>query len=303
LAVINKNTNMAKQNQEKTIKETQKLMCGIVMPISEIDGCNESHWKEVYSIISQSIDKAGFDSNLVSNSDEVGVIQKRIIQNLYDNPIVVVDVSGKNPNVMLELGMRLAFDKPTIIIKDDKTDYSFDTSPIEHLEYPRDLRFSKIVEFKDRLANKIEQTHKKASTDKNYSTFLKHFGSFKVAQIETEVVSKEDYILEEIKTLREVVVRNNRNSNKREFLNSRERSLFDDIDSTEITMCFGDTNPKELETLLTDIIEVGGVESAEIEKLHDEHCHIEVKLNGNRPKRHVIRSLNKIAGENTRYIK
>src|SRR5690606_32409210 len=112
---------------------------------------------------------------------------------------------------MLELGIRLAFDKPTIIIKDDKTQYSFDTSPIEHLEYPRDLRFSKIVEFKDRLADKITQTHKKATTDENFSTFLKHFGSFKVAKIETEVVSKEDYILEEIKNLREVVMRNNRN--------------------------------------------------------------------------------------------
>jgi hypothetical protein len=35
--------------------------------------------------------------------------------------------------------MRLAFDRPTIIVKDDLTTYSFDTSPIEHLEYPRDL--------------------------------------------------------------------------------------------------------------------------------------------------------------------
>jgi hypothetical protein len=49
---------------------------------------------------------------------------------------------------MLELGMRLAFDKPAVIVKDDKTDYSFDTSSIEHLAYPRDLRFSKIKSFK-----------------------------------------------------------------------------------------------------------------------------------------------------------
>jgi hypothetical protein len=32
-----------------------------------------------------------------------------------------------------DMGLRLAFDKPTIIIKDDKTSYAFDTPPIEHL--------------------------------------------------------------------------------------------------------------------------------------------------------------------------
>lgn len=123
-------------------------ICGIVMPISSIDGCAETHWSEVLEIINEAIEDAGFDGNLVSNADDVGIIHKRIIQNLYDNPIVVCDVSCKNPNVMFELGLRLAFDKPTIIIKDDKTAYSFDTSAIEHLEYPRDLRFSQIVEFK-----------------------------------------------------------------------------------------------------------------------------------------------------------
>jgi hypothetical protein len=62
---------------------------------------------------------------------------------------VIGDVSCKNPNVMFELGMRLAFDKPTIIIKDDQTSYSFDISPIQNLEYPRDLRFNKIIDFKE----------------------------------------------------------------------------------------------------------------------------------------------------------
>ena len=77
----------------------------------------------------------------------------RIIENIYSSDIVICDVSCKNANVMFELGMRLAFDKPTIIIKDDSTGYSFDTSLIEHLEYPRDLRFTSIIKFKEN-ANK-----------------------------------------------------------------------------------------------------------------------------------------------------
>ncbi|WP_353118770.1 hypothetical protein [Myroides odoratus] len=55
------------------------------------------------------------------------------MNNIYNDEIVVCDVSSKNPNVMFELGLRLAFDKPTIIIKDEKTGYSFDTGVIEHL--------------------------------------------------------------------------------------------------------------------------------------------------------------------------
>ena len=94
-----------------------KPICGIVMPISGMDGCSESHWSDVLRIISEAIDEADFEGNLVSNADDVGIIHKRIIQNLYDNPMVVCDVSGKNPNVMFELGLRLAFDKPTVIIR------------------------------------------------------------------------------------------------------------------------------------------------------------------------------------------
>lgn len=183
-----------------------KLTCGIVMPISEIDGCSSDHWSDVKFILSEAIELAGFDPILVSDASDVGIIQKRIIRNLYENEIVVCDVSGKNPNVMFELGLRLAFDKPTIIVKDNKTSYSFDTSPIEHLEYPRELRFNKIVEFKEELAYKIKATHKKSIEDPNYTTFLKHFGDFKTVQIQSTAVSKDEYVLDELKNLTKAVI-------------------------------------------------------------------------------------------------
>jgi hypothetical protein len=196
------------QSPKETKSENNpKLYCGIIMPISSIDGCNEQHWSDVREIVETAIADAGFEPRLVSDADEVGIIQKRIIQNVYDDPVVVCDVSGKNPNVMFELGMRLAFDKPTIIIKDDKTTYTFDTAPIEHLEYLRDLRFAKIVEFQENLAAKIAATHKKAQTDKNYTTFLKNFGSFSVAKLETKTLDKDDFILEELRSLKYLILR------------------------------------------------------------------------------------------------
>jgi hypothetical protein len=184
----------------------ERPQCGIVMPISAIDDCSEQHWSDVREIITEAIEGCGFSAALVSEADDVGIIQKRIVQNLYQNPIVVCDVSCKNPNVMFELGMRLAFDKPTVIVKDNVTNYSFDTSVIEHLVYPRTLRFGNIVDFKRKLSEKIKGTYERSTGDAQYTTFLKHFGQFSVASLETKEVSSDQYIIEQLAELRQLIL-------------------------------------------------------------------------------------------------
>jgi hypothetical protein len=257
--------------------EEKKLICGIVMPISAIDGCDESHWSDVQDILSESIESAGFDPNLVSNADDVGIIHKRIIQNLYDNPVVVCDVSGKNPNVMFELGLRLAFDKPTIIVKDEKTTYSFDTSAIEHIEYPRDLRFSKIVEFKQKLAEKIKFTYQKATSDNSYTTFLKYFGEFKVAKIEEKEVSGHEYVIEELKGIRHMMDRIEREQflARRPSLGSARNRIrhLGDID-----VCLGKNAESDTSMTLELVATMPGVKSATLEEIGPGHKHLIVKL-------------------------
>jgi len=199
---------MAKKNDD--IPEKSPLTCGLVMPISAMDGCNAEHWVEVKNIICDavsSIEDVTFVAKLVSEQDDVGVIQKRIVQNIYSSDIVVCDVSCKNANVMFELGMRLAFDKPTILIKDDKTDFSFDTGVIEHLLYPRDLRFSRIVTFKKLLAEKISATYQASIDDPHHSTFLKNFGSFKVASVDQTVGTPDQVMLDMMQDLSREVAR------------------------------------------------------------------------------------------------
>lgn len=168
------------------------------MPISPIDGCNTDHWLEIKSIIVDTIKgipEYDIEVKLVSEADDIGVIQKRIVQNIYHSDIVICDVSAKNPNVMFELGMRLAFDKPTIIIKDDKTSYSFDTGVIEHLEYPRDLRFSKIILFKQKLFKSVIATYKK-STNSPSETFLSSFGKFQTLNLNEEAVPADKMMIQ-----------------------------------------------------------------------------------------------------------
>lgn len=192
-------------NQEKKPRKetpesplnTEMPICGVVMPIASMGGeYTENHWKDVFNIVKEAAKAAGYNAQLVSHSDSVGVIHNDIVQNLYQNEIVVCDVSGKNPNVMFELGMRLTFDKPTIIIKDDYTNYSFDISSIRHEEYPRDLRYNLIQDFKEKLAKRIRETIL-AYKDNNYTTFLKHFKNLqiKAPELETKEVSINEAVL------------------------------------------------------------------------------------------------------------
>ncbi|NCF03863.1 RNA helicase [Kosakonia sp. MH5] len=219
--------NETQAKKEATDDETQ--ICGIIMPIAKTDGYPEKHWADVYDILCEVATQAEFNPNLVSFDDDVGIIHKRIVQNIYSNPIVICDISSRNANVMLELGMRLAFDKPTIIIKDDKTPYSFDIAAIEHLEYPSDLRYQLINEFKQKLHTKIVETYRRSKGDGNYTTFLKHFGTFKVAKIDEKEVSGGEYLMAEMKELKSLVmnavVSNKTNrSATHEVINNKDRA-------------------------------------------------------------------------------
>lgn len=243
-------------------------VCGIVMPISSIDGCGESHWKDVYGIIEEAVKDAGFEANMVSRSDDVGVIQKRIIQNLYENPIVVCDISGKNPNVMFELGMRLAFDKPTIIVKDEETSYSFDTSSIEHIEYPRDLRFTEIVKFKTKLRDKIVNTLQKSKDDPNYTTFLKHFGEFKIAKIDTKEVSSDEIILDELKSLKSAIA----SMEHRRTPTSKAQSKYD------VVVCARKCSLEALNAASNEIEQMPEVVMITKRRLPNNHYHLYINL-------------------------
>lgn len=260
---------------EETKTAPALLTCGIVMPISTIDGCSEAHWGDVLDILTEAIEVAGFEGNLVSNAEDAGIIQKRIIQNLYENPVVVCDVSGKNPNVMFELGMRLAFDKPTIIVKDDRTSYSFDTSPIEHLEYPRDLRFNKIVDFKQKLAEKIKATYEKSTSDGSYTTFLKHFGEFKVAKIDKKEVTGQEYILDELRNVRQAMRRLERNT----FNRQRDFDMFEHKKNVEV--CVENPNGIDSDMVVKETSQLPGVLGIEVIERDNNHKHFRVALADN----------------------
>lgn len=222
------------------------------MPIASMPGYTSEHWQDVKQIITEAteqITEFSFKTEIVSNSDgEIDVIHKRIIQNLYNSDVIVCDISGKNPNVLFELGMRLTFDKPTIIIKDDQTDFIFDTGVIEHITYPQDLRFQKVVEFKNELSKRIIATYKKSQSDRNFSTFLKSFGTFQVPKLEQkEVTSVDEILLEEVKSLRRefTSIKNEfKHTKKIEIKKSNHNSNIQELRKV-ISLYFNETEDKD----------------------------------------------------------
>jgi len=171
------------------------------MPISPVEGYPLAHWEHVKAIISETMSVTDFQVDMVSEAEGNGLIHNRIVTNVYENDIVICDVSAKNPNVMFELGMRLAFDKPVIIIKDDRTSYSFDANPIEHLDYPADLNYPAIQAFKEKLRERTIAAHAR-SLQPNYESFLKNFGRVVVKGLGQKEIGRDEYFMGEVTSIR-----------------------------------------------------------------------------------------------------
>lgn len=66
--------------KEKTTTDNNKdrIQCGLIMPISSIDGCSSEHWVDIKNIISdsvRSISELDIQVSLVSDANDIGVIQ------------------------------------------------------------------------------------------------------------------------------------------------------------------------------------------------------------------------------------
>lgn len=179
------------------MKNEQSLSCGIIMPISAMDGYTAKHWEDIKSIYADVGKQCGFTSvQLVSEEKASGIIHTNIIKNLFENDIVICDVSGKNPNVMFELGLRIAFDKPVVVTKDNETKISFDIAPFKYLEYPKSQHHGEIEKFKIDLAECLQATFEKTPS------YLQSFGiNYSRVDNSETFLQKLDKIAKEVRTI------------------------------------------------------------------------------------------------------
>jgi hypothetical protein len=141
------------------MSSANKKTCFVVMPISDPEGYESGHFSRVYDHL---IKPACVAAGLVPvRSDEVkgtNYIAIDILQRILNSDLVVCDLSGKNPNVMYELGIRQAFDLPAVLLKDRRTERVFDIQGLRTIEYSESLRIDSVTHDGDHLKQAIVAT-------------------------------------------------------------------------------------------------------------------------------------------------
>jgi hypothetical protein len=153
--------------------------CGIIMPISDTPGYDAGHWLYVRKLIIRAAKQAGFTAEMVSENAGEDMIHSSIIRNIYHNEIVVCDVSSLNPNVMLELGLRMATKKPIVLVFDRKENFPFDIKNFIYEAYPKDLHIFITEAFVDNLAATLKKVYESSELG-TYRPYLSHFSDVTV---------------------------------------------------------------------------------------------------------------------------
>lgn len=145
----------------KEIKKDQVTTndCFIIMPIADPDGYDKGHFKKVYEdIFKVACTKAGYHAVRADEVKQTNLIHLDILQKLIDSPMAICDLSNRNPNVLFELGLRQAFDKPTVLVQETGTPKIFDISPLRYTEYRKELKYREVLEDQDFIADALKAT-------------------------------------------------------------------------------------------------------------------------------------------------
>ena len=121
----------------------------VVMPFSEdFDG--------VYEGIEECLESHGFQVERADTRLTQGSILKDVIVPLDTFDLVVADLTGLNANVMYELGIAHALDKPVILISQSKEDLPFDLDKYRVMEYSPKIGRRWFGKFLEELGDRIE---------------------------------------------------------------------------------------------------------------------------------------------------
>lgn len=72
--------------------------------------------------------------------------------------MAICDLSSRNPNVLFELGLRQAFDKPTVLVQEIGTPKIFDIAPLRYTEYRKELRYRDVLEDQSFISQALQAT-------------------------------------------------------------------------------------------------------------------------------------------------
>jgi len=129
------------------------------MPISDPAGYDVGHFRRVYDhIFKPACERAGFDPLRADDVERTNHIVLDVLRRVIQADVVLCDLSGRNPNVLYELGIRQAFNKPVVLVRDASTERIFDIQGLRDIEYDASLRVDRIAANVTSIATSLTNT-------------------------------------------------------------------------------------------------------------------------------------------------
>lgn len=158
--------------------------CFVIMPIAEQDGYPNNHFRHVYTdIIKPACEKSGVRPVRADDVKQTNLIHVEILRRLIHAPLAICDLSSRNPNVLFELGIRQAFDKPVVLIQERGTPSIFDIGPIRYMEYSREMRYHEVLSTQEELSLTIRETLRATEDSGSINSIVKLIGLSEAAKI------------------------------------------------------------------------------------------------------------------------
>lgn len=152
-----------------------KLTAFVIMPFVERDAKHPpGFFAEVLRSLITPAAKASAFSVKTANRQGSDLIQSTIINDLLDADLVIADLTEHNPNVMFELGVRMAEDKPVVLIKANGTGPLFDVdNMLRVFEYSPNLWQTTIEKDMPNLREFIKGAWENRASEKSYMKILR----------------------------------------------------------------------------------------------------------------------------------
>ena len=159
----------------KTQKTKSNLTLFVAMPFTEkTDKYPKGYYEEVLTnLITPAAEQAGFT---VSTARKEGsdVIHSTIVNDLLDADLVIADLTEHNPNVLFELGLRMANNQPIVIIRSKGTPPIFDVDNLLRvLEYDSNLWLSTTKFDIPRISSHIKAAWENKAIGPTYMNILR----------------------------------------------------------------------------------------------------------------------------------
>jgi len=150
------------------------LVCFAAMPFRErTDGYMPGYFAEVLNaLIAPAGRKAGFTVQ-TARKEGTDVIQSTIVNRLLSADLVLIDLTEHNPNVLFELGLCIARERPVVLIRAAGTAPIFDVdNMLRVFDYTANLWPSTLETDIPKLAEHITATYSAAGTERSYMKIL-----------------------------------------------------------------------------------------------------------------------------------